>query len=77
VVYTSRWERLTALGFPVREGPTPSKIRIDGTVAQPLGEHFSMRLEVENIGNLAWDRDNDGDSDLTPQSWFAALRATY
>ena len=77
VLYASRWERLTTLGFPVREGPTPAKVRFDGTVTQPLGKYFSARLQLENIGNQEWDRDNDGDSDTPPRSWFATLRGVY
>jgi outer membrane receptor for ferrienterochelin and colicin len=77
VIYASEWERLTALGFPVREGPTPAKLRFDGTVTQPLGKYLSARVVFENLGNQGWDRDNDGDSDTPPRSWFATLGATY
>lgn len=77
VIYTSRWERLTTLGFPVREGPAPARVRLDATLMQPLGEHLSVRIELENIGDQEWDRDNDGDSDTPPRSGFAMLRATW
>jgi outer membrane receptor for ferrienterochelin and colicins len=76
-IYSSKWERLDVNGVPRRQGPTPARVRLDAQVVQPMGEHLSLRVEVENLANNRWDRDNDGDTDTPPRTWFATVRATY
>lgn len=74
---TGERPRVDAEGLPRAEGTVPPLVLVDLRAEQRLAKWAELFLEINNLANSRWDRDNDGDTDLPPINAFAGLRVRY
>ncbi|MEW6434748.1 MAG: TonB-dependent receptor [Myxococcota bacterium] len=78
VLYVSPRPRIDAVtGLERADSPVGQLLQGQARVGFAFTRDLRADVDVSNLFNTAWDRDNDGDSDMPPFSLFARLTWKY
>jgi outer membrane cobalamin receptor len=71
--YLTERPRISADGIIRDDSPVEELILLDADIRQPITDQLALWVELRNLLNREWDKDNDGDSDQPPFHAFFGL----